>query len=128
MGRAPTRDLLIDANWAVRTPRRVNERAIDIALLKRLEAGFWDPLREVLAFDRKLPRLPGAPRGKPRRGPGENLLCRLHQFKDNALRLLVDFEAPFTNNLTAPPMMASSLLLVFILRQACALIVEATRS
>src|SRR5882757_8504495 len=43
--------------------------------------------------------LPRAATGKPKRRPGENLLRRLHKFKDDVLRFLVDFDVPFTNNL-----------------------------
>jgi transposase len=56
-------------------------------------------LREGLACHRKLPSLPRAATGKPKRRPGENLLRRLHKFKDDVLRFLVDFDVPFTNNL-----------------------------
>ena len=47
-----------------------------------------------------LPRLPqGRYAASTKRRPGENLLRRLHQFKDDVLRFLADFEVPFTNNL-----------------------------
>lgn len=75
------------------------ESALDAALLERFDTRFWDALREGLAFHRKLPRLPQAATGRPKRRPGENLLRRLHQFKDDVLRFLVDFDVPFTNNL-----------------------------
>jgi hypothetical protein len=55
-------------------------------------------LREGLAFHSKL--LPSrVARGKTKRRPGENLTRRLHKFKDDVLRFLVDFAVPFTNNL-----------------------------
>ena len=73
--------------------------ALEAALLQRFDTRFWDILREGLAFHRKLPRLPQTARGKTKRRPGENLLRRLHQFKDDVLRFLVDFDVPFTNNL-----------------------------
>src|SRR5689334_6594287 len=96
---APMRDLLLDANRAAGEAKARSERALDAALLKRFDTRFWDILREGLAFHRKLPRLPQPARGKTRRRPGENLLRRLHQFKDDVLRFLVDFKVPFTNNL-----------------------------
>jgi transposase len=96
---APMRDLLLDANRAVGDAKARGERALDGALLKRFDTRFWDILREGLAFHRKLPCLPQAATGRPKRRPGENLLRRLHQFKDETLRFLVDFDTPFTNNL-----------------------------
>ena len=72
---------------------------LDAALFKRFDTRFWETLREGLAFHRKLPSLPQAATGKTKRRPGENLLRRLHQFKDHVLRFLVDFDTPFTNNL-----------------------------
>ncbi|HVP98538.1 MAG TPA: IS66 family transposase [Roseiarcus sp.] len=93
------RDLLLDANRAVGEAKARGERALDAALLKCFDIRFWDILREGLAFHRKLPRLPQPARGKTKRRPGENLLRRLHQFKDDVLRFLVDFDVPFTNNL-----------------------------
>lgn len=95
----PMRDLLLDANRAVGEAKARSQRALEVALLKGFEARFWEILREGLAFHRKLPRLPRAATGKPRRRPGENLLRRLHKFKDDVLRFLVDFAVPFTNNL-----------------------------
>ena len=96
---APMRDLLLDANRAVGDAKAQGESALDPALLERFDTRFWDILREGLAFHRKLPRLPQAATGKTKRRPGENLLRRLHQFKDETLRFLVDFDVPFTNNL-----------------------------
>src|SRR5260370_39855925 len=93
------RDLLLDANRAVGEAKARGERALDAALLKRFDTRFWETLREGLAFHRKLPRPPKPARGRPKRRPGENLLRRLHQFKDDVLRFLVDFDVPFTNNL-----------------------------
>jgi transposase len=96
---APMRDLLLDANRAVGEAKARGESALDAALLKRFDTRFWETLREGLAFHRKLPSLPQAATGRPKRRPGENLLRRLHQFKDDVLRVLVDFDTPFTNNL-----------------------------
>jgi transposase len=96
---APMRDLLLDANRAVGEAKARGESALDAALFKRFDTRFWETLREGLAFHRKLPSLPQAATGRPKRRPGENLLRRLHQFKDDVLRFLVDFDVPFTNNL-----------------------------
>lgn len=96
---APMRDLLLDANRAVGDAKARGESALEATLLKRFDTRFWDALREGLAFHRKRPRLPQPARGKTKRRPGENLLRRLHRFKDDVLRFLVDFDVPFTNNL-----------------------------
>ena len=96
---APMRDCLLDANRAVGDAKGRGESALEAALLERFDTRFWDALREGLAFHRKRPRLPQAATGKTKRRPGENLLRRLHQFKDDVLRFLVDFDVPFTNNL-----------------------------
>ena len=93
------RDCLLDANRAVGDAKARGESTLDAAVLERFDTRFWDILREGFAFHRKLPRLPQAATGKTKRRPGENLLRRLHQFKDDVLRFLVDFEVPFTNNL-----------------------------
>ena len=79
-------------------PRRGAKSTLDAALLERFDIRFWDILREGFTFHRKLPRLPQAATGRPKRRPGENLLRRLHQFKDDVLRFLVDFEVPFTTD------------------------------
>jgi transposase len=96
---APMRDLLLDANRAVGEAKARDERALDAALLERFDTRFWETLREGLAFHRKLPRPPKPATGRPKRRPGENLLRRLHKFKHDVLRFLVDFDVPFTNNL-----------------------------
>ena len=41
----------------------------------------------------------GPKSGRTKRRAGDNLLIRLHRFKDDVLRFLIDFEVPFTNNL-----------------------------
>lgn len=95
----PMRDLLLDANRAVGEARARGERALQPAVLTAFEARFWETLRQGLAFHRELPRPPRPARGRPKRRSGENLLRRLHRFKDDVLRFLVDFDVPFTNNL-----------------------------
>jgi transposase len=93
------RDLLRDANRAVGEARARADKALEPPVLAVFETRFWDILREGLAFHRKLPRLPRPARGRDKRRPGENLLRRLHKFKDDVLRFLLDFDVPFTNNL-----------------------------
>ena len=96
----PMRDLLIEANRAVGQARARGERTLPPTVLTAFETRFWETLRQGLAFHRKLPRLPrAAKRGRTKRRAGENLLRRLHRFKDDALRFLRDFDVPFTNNL-----------------------------
>jgi transposase len=94
------RDLLLDASRAV-DEARVFATALAPDLLAAFHERYWEALREGLAYHRKLPRLPRhrSNRGKARRRPGHNLLIRLHKFKDDVLRFLIDFEVPFTNNL-----------------------------
>ncbi len=93
------RDRRIDASRAIGEAKARGERALDAALLKCFDTRFWDIMREGLAFHRELPRLPQAATGKTKRRPGDNLLRRLHQFKDDVLRFLVDFDVPFSNSL-----------------------------
>ena len=93
------RDLLGDANRAVDVGRARGDQALEPPVLAAFQTRFWDILREGLAFHRKLPRLPKSARGRDKPRPGENLLRRLHAFKDDVLRFMVDFDVPFTNNL-----------------------------
>jgi transposase len=95
------RDLLLEASRAVDEARACGVTALAPDLLAASQARYWEALREGLAYHRKLPRLPrqGSKRGKAKRRPGHNLLIRLHKFKDDVLRFLIDFEVPFTNNL-----------------------------
>ena len=92
------RDLLLDAGRAVGEAKARGEKALDAALLKRFDARFWDICGKGLLSTASCPPSQAAT-GKTKRRPGENLLRRLHQFKDDVLRFLVDFEVPFTNNL-----------------------------
>jgi transposase len=98
---ASMRDLLLEASRAVDEARACGVTALAPDLLAAFHARYWEALREGLAYHRKLPRLPrhGSKRGKAKRRPGHNLLIRLHKFKDDVLRFLIDFEVPFTNNL-----------------------------
>lgn len=95
------RDLLLEANRAVGEARARGETRLASDLLAAFHERYWKALREGLAYHRKRPRLPrrASNRGKAKRRPGHNLLIRLHRFKDDVLRFLIDFEVPFTNNL-----------------------------
>jgi transposase len=95
------RDCLRDACQAVGAARATGETALSPAVLEAFHARYFEALREGLAFHRKLPRLKnaGPKSGRTKRRTGENLLLRLHRFRDDVLRFLIDFEVPFTNNL-----------------------------
>jgi transposase len=77
------------------------QTALSQAALEAFQARYWEALREGFAWRRSLPRLEkgGAKSGRTKRRAGDNLLLRLHRFKDDVLRFLVDFEVPFTNTL-----------------------------
>lgn len=98
---AKMRDCLRDACRAVGEARARGETALAPAALETFHARYWEALREGLAWHRSLPRLEkaGPASGRTKRRDGDNLLLRLHRFKDDVLRFLVDFEIPFTNNL-----------------------------
>jgi transposase len=94
------RDLLLDANKAVRGARAQGEKALPTPVLRGLIKRYNAILRRGFAFHRKqkpLVRQIGARGGAPHR-PGYNLLRRLHKFKGDVLRFLYDFAVPFTNN------------------------------
>lgn len=95
------RDCLRDACQAVGEARAKGETALSPAALQTFHARYFEALREGLAWHRSLPRLKkaGSKSGRTKRRAGDNLLLRLHRFKDDVLRFLVDFEVPFTNNL-----------------------------
>ena len=95
------RDCLRAACQAVGEARGKGETALSTAALAAFHARYFEALREGLAFHRNLPRLKkaGAKSGRTKRRAGDNLLLRLHRFKDDVLRFLVDFDVPFTNNL-----------------------------
>jgi transposase len=98
---APMRDLLLEANRAVEQAREAGATSLASPVLDGFLARYWEILRQGLAFHRNLPRLQRHPsnRGRTKHRPGHNLLIRLHEFKDDVLRFLVDFSVPFTNNL-----------------------------
>jgi transposase len=90
------RDCLRDACRAVGEARDRGETALSPAALQTFHARYWEAVREGMAFHRSLPRLKKAdPKsGRTKRRAGDNLLLRLHRFKDDVLRFLVDFEVP----------------------------------
>ncbi len=95
------RDCLRDACRAVAEARADGKTALSPQALEAFHARYWEALREGLAFHRNLPRLKkaGPKSGRTKRRAGDNLLIRLHRFKDDVLRFLIDFDVPFTNNL-----------------------------
>ncbi len=98
---APMRDLMLEANRAVENAREAGATSLPPPALEGFFTRYWEILRQGLAFHRNLPRLQRHPsnRGRTKHRPGHNLLIRLHEFKDDVLRFLVDFSVPFTNNL-----------------------------
>lgn len=95
------RDLLLEAHRAVEEAKERGLSALDPEKRDAFDARYWETLRAGLAYHRGLPRLPRHPSnyGRDKHRPGQNLLVRLHRFKDDVLRFLVDFNVPFTNNL-----------------------------
>jgi transposase len=78
---------------------REQERPLKPRLVARIERRYDAIVAEGLAFHQALPPLRRAQRRgwKPQR-VGHNLLLRLQQRKDDALRFLHDPDVPFTNN------------------------------
>ena len=97
----PMRQVLLDANAAVRKARAAGARALAPDAIEAFSERFWEAVRRGLAFHRQLPALEtkAGPRGRTRQRPGRNLLERLKTFKAETLRFLTDFDVPFTNNL-----------------------------
>ena len=95
------RDLLIEANSAVRAALTEGAASLPTLVLRTLIKRYNAIIRRGLALHRNLPPLArqiGA-RGRAPHRPGHNLLIRLHKFKRDVLRFLYDFAVPFTNNL-----------------------------
>jgi transposase len=93
------RDLLVEANDAVRKARQQGETALAPPAVEGFVARYWEAVRAGLAFHRALPPLKQCAKGRTKRRPGHNLLERLKTYKDDVLRFLCDFTVPFTNNL-----------------------------
>ncbi len=85
--------------WRVARLARERDMAVPGRLLARLARGYDRLLVEALAFHESQPPLPSPGRhGTPRRRKGHNLALRLHERRDETLRLLTDPQVPFTNN------------------------------
>jgi transposase len=93
------RDLLVEANEAVKRGREAGETALPSALIQAFVDRYWQAVRLGLAFHRSLSPLKQCATGRTKRRPGHNLLERLKTYKDDVLRFLHDFAVPFTNNL-----------------------------
>lgn len=94
------RNLLLEANKAVRSAVALKESALPTPVLRGLFKRYNAIVKRGFAFHRQqkpLVRQPGA-RGRAPHRPGYNLLMRLHKFKGDVLRFLYDFAVPFTNN------------------------------
>ena len=98
---AAMRDCLRDACKATGEARARGPTALSPQALEAFHARYWEALRQGLAWHRSLPRLEkaGSKSGRMKRRAGDNLRLRLHRFKDDVLRVLTDFEVPFTSNL-----------------------------
>lgn len=93
------RDLLLDANAAVRAALSEGATSLPTLLLRTLIKRYNAIVRRGLAFHRAQPPLERRTgRGRAPHRPGHNLLIRLHKFKRDVLRFLTDFAVPFTNN------------------------------
>jgi transposase len=95
------RDVLVDGVKAVREAVAQGATALTAPVRGSLLGRHKNIVRRGLAFHRQQPPLSRAAgaRGRTPLRPGHNLLNRLHQFRDDALRFLHDFTVPFTNNL-----------------------------
>ena len=96
----PMSDLLTEANRLKYEAQSRGESELPRPVRQRIIARYRAIVARGLAFHRRLPPLAGrlgAPGRKARR-PGNNLLLRLRDFQDDALRFIADFAVPFTNN------------------------------
>ena len=93
------RDLLLEANAAVREARGAGAKALAPERVAAFVDRYWAAVRLGLAFHRELPKLEGKPGKRQKQRPGHNPLIRLKKFKTETLRFLTDFDVPFTNNL-----------------------------
>src|SRR5215216_51871 len=85
---------------AANLARQRNE-GLNPTFLDWLSARYERMLAHGLAFPESQPPLapsPGKRRGRTRRRTGHNLLLRLRDHKDDALRFLTNPAVPFTNN------------------------------
>ena len=93
------RDLLLEANAAVREARGAGAKALAPERVAAFVDRYWAAVRLGLAFHRELPKLEGKPGKRQKQRPGHNLLIRLKKFKTETLRFLTDFDVPFTNGI-----------------------------
>jgi transposase len=93
------RDLLLEANDAVRKAREGGATALASIAIKSFVDRYWEAVRLGSAFHRSLPPPERRARGRKKRRAGHNLVERLKTYKDDVLRFLHDFAVPFTNNL-----------------------------
>jgi len=93
------RDLLVEANDAVRKARQQGATALAPPAIAGFVARYWEAVRAGLAFHRAMPPVKQCATGRTKRRPGHNLLERLKTYKDDVLRFLYDFTVPFTNNM-----------------------------
>lgn len=87
--------LLRFLGWRVRW----EEKPVDAAFAARAERVYDRIVQQGLSFHEAQDSLGEAPRrGRRKRRIGHNLLIRLRDFKEDALRFLTDPAVPFTNN------------------------------
>ena len=90
------RDVLREANAAVRAACEAGARALPPKQVEAFVDRYWTAVRMGLAYHRELPKLKTTAKGRGRRKqrPGHNLLDRLKKFKTETLRFLSDFDVP----------------------------------
>jgi hypothetical protein len=89
------RDLLVEANDAVRKARQQDATALAPPAVAGFVTRYWEAVRAGLVLHRAMPPLKQGATRRTKRRPGHNLLERLKGYKDDVLRFLYDF----TNNL-----------------------------
>jgi transposase len=95
------REVLLDANDAVRQAKEAGRSALTPQQIAAIENRYWRAVRQGLALHRALPKIEGSvkARGRQKKRPGHNLLIRFKTYKTETLRFLTDLDVPFTNNL-----------------------------
>lgn len=76
----------------------VNQGAMPAARVVRIERIYDNIVLQGLSFHEKQTPLSSGQRGRQKRRPGHNLLIRLRDYKQDALRFLSNPDVPFTNN------------------------------
>lgn len=91
--------------WAARMSRLLklachltHQGAPSAARVARIERAYDGIVEQGLAFHEAQTPLTRGLRGRQKRRTGHNLLIRLRDYKDDALRFLSDANVPFTNN------------------------------